>query len=197
MAADILKLAVIVGSIRDGRYCPTVSTWFEGQARAHAGFDVDLIDLADTPLPPQGQAKPVPTGEYDAPEVRAFAERIDAADGFVIITPEYNHGYPGPLKIAIDAVYPEWIAKPVGFVSYGGYAGGLRSVEQLRQVFGELHAVTIRETVSFTMVWGQFGADGEPTEPVAVNGAATKLLDQLAWWARSLREARVARPYPA
>jgi NAD(P)H-dependent FMN reductase len=126
MAAGKLKLAVIVGSIRDGRYCPTVSAWFAGQAQAHADYDVDVIDLADVPLPLQGQVTPVPTGDYAAPEVRAFAKRIGAADGFVIVTPEYNHGYPGPLKIAIDAVYPEWIAKPVGFVSYGGIAGGLR-----------------------------------------------------------------------
>jgi NAD(P)H-dependent FMN reductase len=197
MAAEKLKLAVIVGSIREGRYCPTVGSWIAAQAESHPEFDVDVIDLADTPLPAEGQAKPVTNGEYDSPDTQAFAKRIGAADGFVIITPEYNHGYPGPLKIAIDAVYPEWIAKPVGFISYGGIAGGLRSVEQLRQVFGELHAVTIRETVSFHMVWGQFGPDGQPTDPIVVNGAAKRLLDQLAWWAQSLREAREARPYPA
>ena len=129
--------------------------------------------------------------------MRAFAARIGAADAFVIITPEYNHSYPAPLKLAIDSVYPEWQAKPVAFVSYGGYAAGLRAVEPLRCVFAELHATTIRETVSFYLAPQQFTDTGEPIDRPNVDAAATRLLDQLGWWARALRHARADTPYPA
>ena len=112
-----------------------------------------------------------------------------------MVTPEYNHSFPGPLKHAIDSLGHQWQAKPVGFVSYGGLSGGLRAVEALRVVFAELHAVTIRETVSFHSAWARFHEHGAPRDPELVNAAAGALLDQLAWWACALRAARAARPY--
>ena len=114
-----------------------------------------------------------------------------------MVTPEYNHGYPGPLKTAIDSVSREWRAKPLGFVCYGGLSGGLRAVEQLRLVFAELHTVTIRETVSFHGARQRFNEHGVPREPDAVNAAAGALLEQLDWWARTLRRARITTPYGA
>lgn len=86
----------------------------------------------------------------------------------------------------------EWREKAVGFVSYGGVGGGLRAVEQLRQVFAELQTVTVRDSVSFAMVWDQFDECGEPREPAACTGAAKTMFDQLGWWARALRTARAA-----
>jgi NAD(P)H-dependent FMN reductase len=112
----------------------------------------------------------------------------------VVVTPEYNHSFPGPLKLAIDSVHPEWAAKPVGFVSYGGVAGGLRAVEHLRSVFAELHAVTVRETVQFYLADDPLDVHGNARGTQA-DAAAGRLLDQLAWWAQALREARAARPY--
>ncbi|SDZ19696.1 NAD(P)H-dependent FMN reductase [Micromonospora pattaloongensis] len=197
MTESPYRLAVILASVRSGRFGPVVAKWCTRQAEQRGDVVVDLIDLAETPLPVAGQATPVVTGQYEAEDVRAFAERIGRADAFVVVTPEYNHGYPGALKIAIDAVNPEWHAKPVGFVSYGGISGGLRAVEQLRVVFAELHPVTVRETVSFAMCHGKFGERGEPLESGPVNQAARALLDQIAWWARVLRDARAARPYRA
>ncbi|WP_158893820.1 NADPH-dependent FMN reductase [Amycolatopsis anabasis] len=178
MSDTHFQLAVIVGSVREGRFAPVVANWFTGQAARREDVRLDVIDLAETGIPGDG-----------------FGERIGAADAVVVITPEYNHGYPGPLKSAIDSLNPEWHAKPVGFVSYGGLSGGLRAVEQLRIVFAELHAVTIRETVSFHMAGAQFDRDGNPRDPEAVNAAAKALLDQLAWWAHAVREARLVRPY--
>ncbi|WFB08732.1 NAD(P)H-dependent oxidoreductase [Streptomyces sp. LX-29] len=187
-----LRVAVIVGSTRDGRFGPVVADWFTERARAHGGLEVDVIDLARTPLPPDLSHKP------DAEAAAALAEvtpRLAAADAFVVITPEYNHSYPASLKNALDWHSTEWHAKPVGFVSYGGLSGGLRAVEHLRPVFAELHAVTIRETVSFHQAWARFDEDGRPKDPAGPDGAAKSLLDQLVWWARALKDARAVRPY--
>jgi NAD(P)H-dependent FMN reductase len=183
-----LRLAIIIGSTRTGRFAPIVAKWFMAQTRHRADMDAELIDLADFNLPA------VYPDAHDE-TVRAFVERIDRADAFVVVTPEYNHGYPASLKQAIDLANHEWHAKPVAFVSYGGMAGGLRAVEQLRQVFAELHATTVRETVSFHGAWAAFGESGLPHDPVPCDAAAKQMLDQLAWWAKALREARTAHPY--
>jgi NAD(P)H-dependent FMN reductase len=183
VSEDQLTLAVIVGSVREGRFAPVVANWFIGRAEEQTGVRLDVIDLAES-----GRTGGLPD---------EFTARIDSADAFIVVTPEYNHGYPGPLKTAIDSVYAEWRAKPVGFVSYGGISGGLRSVEQLRIVFAELHAVTVRETVSFHMAGAQFDEDGRPRDPESVNAAAAALLDQVTWWAHALRDARRVRPYAA
>ncbi len=185
-----LRLAIIIGSTREGRFGPVVARWFAAQAHQRADMVVDVIDLADADLP-------VAYPSSSSPAVDAYVERIAGADAFVVVTPEYNHGYPAALKQAIDLPHRQWQAKPVGFVSYGGMSGGLRAVEQLRQVFAELHAVTVRDTVSFHMAHGLFDASGEPREPAGCNAAAKTMLDQLAWWAVALRTARVARPYAA
>lgn len=91
----------------------------------------------------------------------------------------------------------QWKAKPIAFVSYGGISGGLRAVEQLRQVFAELHATTIRDTVSLAMAHGLFDDAGELREPAGPEAAAKTMLDELAWWAHALRSARAAHPYAA
>jgi NAD(P)H-dependent FMN reductase len=119
------------------------------------------------------------------------------ADAFVVVTPEYNHGYPASLKQAIDLPREQWQAKPVAFVSYGGIGGGLRAVEQLRQVFAELHAYTIRDTVSFHNYGELFDRSGQLIDPSGPNAGAKVLLDRLTWWASALRSARNARPYAA
>ncbi|ASO20450.1 NAD(P)H-dependent FMN reductase [Actinoalloteichus hoggarensis] len=176
--SEPLRLAVIIGSVRAGRFGPTITRWVTGQALRRRATTVDVVDLADTAAAPR------------------FAERIDAADAVVLVTPEYNHGYPGPVKVAVDSLREEWHTKPVAFVSYGGISGGLRAVEQLRQVFAELHAVTVRETVSFHNAGERFDADGELRDPDTARHAAHRMFDQLDWWATALRRGRAARPYP-
>lgn len=185
-----LKLVVIIGSTREGRFGPVVGNWFAGQAKQHGDMDVDVIDLADARLPAKLTGLPTP-------EVAAVTERLDAADAFVVVTPEYNHSFPASLKTLVDWHYSQWRAKPVGFVSYGGLAGGLRAVEHLRPVFAELHAVTVRDTVSFHGAWNAFDDAGQLANPDAHDAAAKILLDQLSWWGLTLREARAARPYRA
>ncbi len=185
-----LALAVVVGSTREGRLGSVVARWFVEQAVARPDLVVDLVELADLDLP-------AVFARDRAPAVTAFATRIARADAIVVVTPEYNHGYPAPLKQAIDLLHREWWAKPVGFVAYGGISGGLRAVEQLRQVFAELHAVTIRDTVSFHDAWQRFHETGAPVDPDGCNAAAERMLDQLTWWATALRDARTQRPYAA
>ena len=190
MAAQPLEVAVIVGSTREGRFGDVVARWFVDRARSRSDMVLDVIDLAETGLPA------VMAATADA-AVDDFARRIDEADAFVVVTPEYNHSYPASLKNAIDLAGPQWHAKPVGFVSYGGLAGGLRAVEHLRQVFAELHAATVRDTVSFHLAHRRFDGEGQPIEPAGCNAAAKSMLDQLAWWAHALRDARAERPYAA
>ena len=182
-----LKLEIIMGSVREGRFGPIVGTWYSERARQHGAFEVGYLDLADFEIPNEFAAHP------DKDE---FARRIEDADAVVVITPEYNHTFPGYLKTAIDAIpKTAWTAKPVALVSYGGMSGGLRAVEPLRVVFPEIHAMTIRETVSFHGVRDQFTPEGEPVNAEGVNTAVRLQLDQLEWWALALRDARAKRPY--
>ncbi|MEU0531145.1 NADPH-dependent FMN reductase [Amycolatopsis tolypomycina] len=190
-----VRVAVIVGSVREGRFGPVVADWLAGVAGAHGGFEPDVVDLADAELPLAMPAFGAEPPAKVVAEVAKVAPRLEAADAFVVVTPEYNHSYPASLKNAIDWHRPEWQAKPVAFVSYGGISGGLRAVEHLRAVFAELHAVTIRETVSFHGAQMRFTDEGVPTDAGA-EVAAKAMLDQLGWWARSLTDARAARPYP-
>jgi len=176
-----LRLGVIIGSVRKDRFGPTVAAWLLGQLKERTEFEVDLIDLADFQLP---------ADLGGGGETAGFLTRIDRADAFVVVTPEYNHGYPGGLKIAIDTGREEWKAKPVAFVSYGGVAGGLRSVEQLRPVFAELHAVTIRTAVSFHWADSLFDDDGRLLEPEKAESAVDGMLQQIEWWGRMLRSGR-------
>jgi NAD(P)H-dependent FMN reductase len=194
MSGNPVQLAVIVGSVRKGRFGPTIATWFAEHADQREDITVDVIDLAEAPLPTCLSSEPDHDG---AQALAALSPRLTAADAFVVVTPEYNHSYPGPLKNAIDWYFRQWQAKPVGFVSYGGMSGGLRAVEHLRHVFAELHAVTVRDTVSFHGARSQFDTAGRPTDPGSCGAAATKMLDQVAWWGRALRSARAEHPYTA
>lgn len=196
-----LRVAVILGSVRDGRFGPTVADWFTGHAerRAAGGGDVvvDRLDLADVPLPLDMSARAGAASPEATEALASVAGRLARADAFVVITPEYNHSFPAALKNLIDWHFGEWQAKPVGFVSYGGVGGGLRAVEQLRGVFAELHAVTVRRAVSFHHPWNWFDASGRPNDAAACEKAVDGLFDQLVWWGRALRSARDTSPYAA
>ncbi|WP_067972683.1 NADPH-dependent FMN reductase [Nocardiopsis trehalosi] len=191
-----LNLIIIVGSVRDHRFGPTVAEWFIGEAGRHPDFALDVVDLAETALPGVLLADHAAPGEVPG-AVGELGRRLADADAFAIVTPEYNRSFPASLKTAIDWYVDEWQAKPVGFVSYGGVSGGLRAVEHLRQVFAELHTVTVRNTVSFHSCRDRFDDRGSPIDAAGCRAAAESLLDQLAWWARTLRDARAERPYAA
>ncbi|HTG15898.1 MAG TPA: NAD(P)H-dependent oxidoreductase, partial [Blastocatellia bacterium] len=149
-------------------------------------FEVSVID-------PRTFYQPLVSGSANHPALHPLFELIGEADGFLVVTPEYNHSYPAALKLVIDAVKEQWQAKPVAFVSYGGVSGGLRAVEHLRQVFAELHAVSVRETVSFSNVWEQFSGNAKPV--ASASRSIARMLARLKWWASALRTARAATPF--
>ncbi|WP_284745623.1 NADPH-dependent FMN reductase [Amycolatopsis sp. RTGN1] len=174
-----LRVVVLIGSTREGRAGARVGGWFTATAGRRAGLDLDPVDLAEADLPAAYPAEPTPG-------LTRFRERIARAEAYVVVTPEYNRSFPGPLKQAIDFAYDEWRAKPVGFVSYGYRARGRHAVEQLREVFLELHTVTMRDTVALDLLAPSFDDERVPA-----------LLDELTWWGLALRDARRARPYCA
>jgi NAD(P)H-dependent FMN reductase len=175
-----LRIAVIVGSTREGRVCDRVAGWFAGLAKLRGDLDVDVVDLADFEFP-----RAFPQEATD--EMNRFACAIAQADGFIVVTPEYNRSFPASLKQAIDYAYDEWHAKPVGFVCYGCGSGGHHAAAALRVVFAELHTVTMRDEVAVDLMAAEPGPVHEP--------AAMVLLDELVWWGDALRNARAARPY--
>ncbi|MEV0002242.1 NAD(P)H-dependent oxidoreductase [Micromonospora sp. NPDC050980] len=179
-----LRLAVIIGSTREGRVGDRIGRWFVSQARGRAGLVVDELDLAGYAFPAALPAEPTPA-------MREFVRQVAEAEAFVVVTPEYNHSFPASLKQAIDFAYDEWQAKPVGFVSYGCRSVGLHAVDQLRTVFTALHAMTVRDTVGVDLL------DGEPTGhgEERLRQDVRVLLDELCWWGLALREGRAARPY--
>lgn len=189
--AGRLRIVVVIGSTRVGRAGDRIAKWFVGQAQPRSDLAIDIMDLADTTLP---VILSTSAGLSDG--VAKLGERLGAADGFVIVTPEYNHGYPASLKNAIDWYFSEWAAKPVAFVSYGGRAQGIRAVEQLRQVFAELHATTLRDGVSLALET-DVDSNGWPRPSAGLEGAAELMIDRLVWWASALRNGRRAQPYEA
>ncbi len=182
-------IGVILGSIREGRVNDRVAFWVIGQLERH-GFATRLIDPADPDL--------LPVQMGDAAAIDRLRLRMAELDGFVIVTPEYNHAEPGHLKTLIDSVTAEWFARPVGLISYGGLSGGLRAIEALRIILSELHTVALRDTVSFNSPWRRFDTEGRITDPAeseAAEAAMAVFAHRLAWWADALADARVARPY--
>ncbi|MFI1394362.1 NADPH-dependent FMN reductase [Streptomyces sp. NPDC020681] len=174
-----LRVAVIIGSTREGRVGEKVGRWFAERAAERAELELSVVDLVDFDFP-------VRYPDRATGQMRDFVAEVGRADAFVVVTPEYNRSFPASLKQAIDYAYDEWQTKPVAFVSYGHGSRGLYAVEQLRSVFTELHTVTLRNGVSINLL-DETGEDRDR--------AAALMLDQLGWWGLALREARAARPY--
>jgi NAD(P)H-dependent FMN reductase len=187
-----LNIKVIVASTRQNRFSEKPSQFVFEEASKRPGLKVDLVDLRDYPMPFFDEA--LPPGlkgkeGYPDPVITRWREKVKEGDGFIICTPEYNHGYPAVLKNALDYVYYDWSRKPVAFVSWGG-AGGTRGVEQLRLVTIELDMVPIRFAVHIPNPW--FIKDAGELRTDANVQAASTLLEHLTWWASALKVAREA-----
>lgn len=173
-----MTIGIILGTIREGRAGEAVAQWVHEHASRREGTDFEVIDLKafdvpllTAPVPPAAAEK-----NYDSENVRRWSEAIDACDGFIFVTPEYNHGVPGALKNAVDTLGSEWFGKTVGFVSYGA-DGGIRAVEQWRQIVANFQMLDVRAQVALSL-FREFGDDGfSPEERRA--GELDTLLDQL------------------
>ncbi|CAN5599157.1 hypothetical protein BH23CHL4_BH23CHL4_15610 [soil metagenome] len=178
----------ILGSTRQGRFGETVARWFTDLANKREDMTFELLDLRDWPLPFFDHPKAPTSGEI-APEARTWSEKIKMADGYVLISPEYNRGYPAVLKNALDHLWYEWNDKPVGLVGYGGAVGGGRALQQLRQVAMELEMVPVRSEVTLVFARKQFDEQGRIKDDSQIK-SANQMLDQVVRYAEALKELR-------
>jgi NAD(P)H-dependent FMN reductase len=179
-----MNIKIILASTRQGRFGDKPAQWILDLAKMVPGISVELLDLKEYSLPIF--AEPVSplyvTGEYTTPEINRWAEKIAEADAFIVVAPEYNHGYPASLKNNLDYLYREWNQKPIAFVGYGS-TGGARAVEQLRQVAVELQMAPIRNGVHIMNPWLLTNEDGSLKAGV-LDGyvpAAEAMIKQLIW----------------
>lgn len=180
----MLKIQVIIASIRVGRRAENVAKWVNKELDTHKNIQTEILDLRKWSLP-----------YYDEPIPRIakkWIKKVNEADGYIIITPEYNHGYPAQLKTALDYPYREWNQKPIGFVSYStGYFGGNKVVEQLKQVALELQMYPIREAVYVQRVHEIFADKSKEVLDLDLNDKLKVFIKQLLWWSKILKTARL------
>lgn len=196
-----IRVKVILGSVRQGRFGERPAKWLLEQASKLDGVDVELLDLRDYPMPffDSAISPSMMNRKYQDPTVQKWADKLDEADAFIIVSPEYNHSYSGVLKNALDWTSPEWRRKPVGFVSYGS-ASGARAIEHLRMVVIELRAVPINRSIHINWdfivkTFGDKGIDSNKLFAPLRDGSlgidhVAVFLDELVWMAKALKGAR-------
>jgi NAD(P)H-dependent FMN reductase len=182
------RIGIILGSTRPNRNGEQVAKWVYDIAARRSDAEFELVDLRDYPLPHLDEPLPPSMGQYHNEHTRQWAEKIASFDGFVFVTPEYNHGTSGVLKNAIDYLYAEWNNKAAGFVSYGA-VGGARAAEHLRLVAGELQMADVRQQVALSLLT-EF-ENFTVFRPGDYNLAALDiLLDQVIAWSTALAPLR-------
>jgi NAD(P)H-dependent FMN reductase len=195
--APVPSIQVILGTSRSERFSERVGAWVMDRLGARDDVRAELLDLRDYPMPFFEQEIAPARGHRDyPPEVALWAEKLDAADGYLIVTAEYNHGYPAILKNALDQVFPELNRKPVAFVGYGN-TGGARAIEQLRLVAVELELAPLRHAVHILapvmMAARQAEGPADPEIFASLDERLDTAVTDLVWWARALSSARAER----
>jgi NAD(P)H-dependent FMN reductase len=185
------RIGIILGSTRPNRNGEQVARWVLQQASQRDDAQFELVDLLDYPLPHLDEPMSPSFGQYQHEHTKAWAAKVASFDGFVMVTPEYNHSTSGVLKNAIDYLYAEWANKAVGFVSYGG-SGGARAVEHLRLVCGELQMADVRQQVALSLAT-EF-ENYRVFRPAPHNEAALRtMLDQVIAWSTALAPLRAPK----
>jgi len=189
-----LNLQIIIGSTRPGRFADKPVAWLVDRLSGRDGFELDVVDLRDHPLPlfdsPMSPARTL--RDYPNEAVASLGRRLDSADGYITVTSEYNHGYPASLKNAMDYVFPEFNKKPMTFVGYGN-AGGARAIEQLRLVSVEFEMAPLRRAVHiFPDVMRPAVTSKEFTPALfeSLDARLEMMIEELVWWATALKNAR-------
>ncbi len=191
-----LRLGVILASVREGRRGEAFARWILDVASARGDLAPELLDLREWPLPAYARKETPNVAEkaYAAGSLEArWRDTVAGLDAFLVVTPEYNHSFPGQLKNALDTVYAPWGHKPITFLSYGGFAAGTRAAEHLRLVAVELRMVPIRDEINVRLVGYAADERGFPADPIYAKKAKAAL-DDLVWWATVLRDGRQAHP---
>lgn len=191
----MVKIAIVVGSTRPGRTAKSVAEWVLGQAANRKDSVYEILDIADYGLPLLDEPAPASDGEYTQAHTKAWASAVAPFDGFVFVTPEYNHGTSAALKNALDFLYEEWNNKAAAFVSYG-HAGGTRAVEHLRLVMAELQIADVRAQVTLVREV-DFESSGALRPAAHQAAAAHKLFDQVVLWAEALQRTRAKKSWLA
>jgi NAD(P)H-dependent FMN reductase len=191
------RLSIIIGSTRPGRAGLPIADWFADRARGHGGFEIDVVDLAELNLPMLDEPNHPRLRQYTHQHTKEWSARVAGSDAFVIVTPEYNHGYSAAVKNAIDYLHHEWQYKPVGFVSYGGVAAGTRAMQQLKQVVTALRMLPLTDAVNIPFHTQFLDDDGRVQANEVMEQAADVMLDELVRVADTLRPLREAVEQPA
>lgn len=187
-----IRIGVVVGSTRPGRRAGVVARWSLHVATAHrtdAAVQFSILDLADFALPLLDEPMPAALGEYTKDHTRRWAQAVDSCDGFVFVTPEYNHSLPASLKNALDFVYAEWHDKAAGIVGYG-VDGGVRAIEHLRHVLAELRVADVRSAVTLSLSQDFIGDALSPRAYQAEH--VGRMVDEVVSWSRALQGLRAS-----
>jgi NAD(P)H-dependent FMN reductase len=184
----MIKLGIITGSTRPGRNNEAVARWVYDIARSRGDAQVAFVDIQDYKLPLLDEAVPPSMGQYAHPHTKAWARTVASFDAYVFVTPEYNHAPSAALKNALDYLYTEWNNKAAGFVSYGS-AGGVRAVEHLRLVMGELMIADVRAQVMLSLFTDFEGFATFKPDPRHVAEVHT-MLDQVIAWGSAMKTVR-------
>jgi NAD(P)H-dependent FMN reductase len=184
------KLYVITVSTRPGRAGFPLSTWIFERAVSHGSFDVELVDLKEENLPMFDESRHPRLRQYEHEHTKRWSAKIDAADAFVFVTPEYDHGTPPSLINALVYLVQEWAHKPVSFVSYGGPAGGTRAVQMVKPMMTALKMVVLHESVMVPLFMHAIDDKGVFNPSELQQAAAQAMLDALSKWVSALAPMR-------
>jgi NAD(P)H-dependent FMN reductase len=184
------KLYVIAVSTRPARAGFPLAQWIAERAQAHGGFDVELVDLKQENLPMFDEPRHPRLKQYEHEHTKRWSAKIAAADAFVFVTPEYNHGTPPSLINALIYLVQEWAHKPVGFVSYGGPAGGTRAVQMVKPMLAALKLVALLESVMVPTFTHNLDEQGVFRASEQQESQAKSMLDALVKWTQALAPLR-------
>lgn len=184
----MLKIGIVTGSTRPGRVNLQVAEWVKQIADKRSDVSFEIVDIADYQLPLYDEAVPAAYGQYAHEHTKKWAAKIGSLDGFIFVTPEYNHSFSPALKNAIDFIYGEWNNKAAGFVSYGS-GGGIRAVEQLRQIMSEIQIADVRAQV-FMSLFSDFENFSVFKPDPRHEASLETVLDQVISWSKALKAVR-------
>lgn len=186
----MMNLKIIIASTRPGRKGLPVANWFNSIAQKNTAFSTEVLDLAKINLPFFDEANHPTLQKYEHQHTKDWSAMINPADAFVIVTCEYNYSFPAPIKNALDFLYKEWNDKPVGFVSYGGVAGGTRAVQMLKQTVNALKMVPLADNVHIPFIAKMVNDQGVFLNDERLDKSANAMLNELNRWAVVLKGMR-------